>query len=123
MTRRTNARIAGFTYLFYIAVAFPEMVLFDRATSGEGIAAKLGNIGQHATDVRGRMVPVSLAWLGVVGSAWLVVGLPLQVAGFLRGPVTQLMWLPVAVFELVVAVWLLIKGVATPAAVGEAAAG
>ena len=27
MTRTTNARVAGFTYLFYIAVAFPGMVL------------------------------------------------------------------------------------------------
>jgi len=40
MTRTTNARIAGFTFLFYIAVAFPSMILLGRATSGEGIAAK-----------------------------------------------------------------------------------
>ena len=32
MTRRMNARVAGITYLSYIAVAFPGMVLFDRAT-------------------------------------------------------------------------------------------
>jgi len=52
MTRKTNSRIAGFTYLFYIAVAFPSMVLFDRATSGEGMAAKLENgtlFGDHLT--------------------------------------------------------------------------
>jgi hypothetical protein len=220
MTRKTNARVAGFTYLFYIAVAFPQMFLFARATSGQGIAAKLTSIAQHATDLRvtiilsilsalsalvlavtlyaitrdqdpdlamlgltcrvgegitgvatlpmtlgllwlatatgpdapdataaqtlaafvlkdnplvaatlfavgstafswlllrGRMIPVWLAWLGVIGSALLVVGLPLQLAQFLTGPVTQLMWIPVALFELVVAVWLLIKGVATPA--------
>jgi len=52
MTRTTNARVAGFTYLFYIAVAFPDMVLFDRATRGDGIAAKLASIAQHATDLR-----------------------------------------------------------------------
>jgi len=220
MTRTTNARIAGFTYLFYIAVAFPDMVLFDRATSGEGVAAKLLGLAQHATDVRvavilsllsglsalvlavtlyaitrdqdpdlallaltcrvgegitgvmnipttlgllwlatatgpnapdtataqalaafllhgnplvaatlfavgstlfcwlllrGRMVPVPLAWLGVLGSALIVVGLPLQLAGFVAGPITQLMWLPVAVFEVVVAFWLMIKGAAMPA--------
>jgi uncharacterized protein DUF4386 len=219
MTRTTNARIAGFTYLFYIAVAFPAMVLFARATSGSGIAAKLASIAQHATDVRvtiilsllsgfsaivlavtlhaitrdqdpdlallgltcrvaegitgvatlpmtlgllwlatatgpdapdaaaaktlaafvlkdnplvaatlfaagstafswlllrGRMIPAWLAWLGVIGSALLVVGLPLQLAQFLTGPVTQLMWLPVAVFEIVVAFWLIIKGAAMP---------
>jgi hypothetical protein len=61
--------------------------------------------------LRGRMIPVPLAWLGVVGSALLVVGLPLQLAGFLSGLVTQLMWVPVAVFELTLGPWLLIKGV------------
>jgi Domain of unknown function (DUF4386) len=52
VTLRTNARLAGFTYLLYIAVAFPGMVLFDRATSGKGIAAKLAGIAGHASDVR-----------------------------------------------------------------------
>ena len=50
MTRNTSARIAGFTFLFYIAVAFPSMVLLVRATSGEGIAAKLTSIAHHAAD-------------------------------------------------------------------------
>lgn len=218
MTLKANARIAGFTFLFYIAVGITSMVLFRQATSGEGIAAKLASIAQHTTDVRltvllglfqafsalvlavtlyaltreqdtdlamlalicrvcegligglsvlgtlsllwlvtspgaaatdtaavhalgayllrgdmafsatffavgstlfsylflrGRMIPVSLAWLGVVGSALLVVGLPLQLAGFFRGLGTQLMWLPIAVFELTLGPWLLIKGVAT----------
>jgi hypothetical protein len=36
MTRMTSARIAGFTFLFYIAVAFPSMILMGRATGGEG---------------------------------------------------------------------------------------
>jgi hypothetical protein len=44
-----------------------------------------------------------------------VVGLPLRLAGFLHGPVTDLMWIPVAVFEVVLGFWLLIKGVAVPA--------
>jgi uncharacterized protein DUF4386 len=216
MTRTTNARLAGFAFLFYIAVAFPSMVLFNRATSGAGLPAKLAGIAQHAADLRlavvlslggcfaalvlavtlhaltrdedpdlamlgltcrvgegligaasipatvallqlatatgpqapdsaatqalaafvleqtplvsallfavgstlfaslflrGRMIPVPLAWIGVVGSAVLVVGLPLQLAGLLSGPVTQLMWVPVAVFELTLGPWLLIKGV------------
>ena len=38
MTLKTNARLAGFTFLFYIAAGITSMVLFDRATSGEGIA-------------------------------------------------------------------------------------
>jgi uncharacterized protein DUF4386 len=221
MTRKTSARIAGFTFLFYIAVAFPEMVLFGRATSGEGIHAKLASIAQHTTEMRvsvlltmlssfsalvlavtlyaitrdedrelallgfacrlgegvvyaiplstlgllwlvtavgpnapdpaaadaignfllnvaewtttssatlfavgstifsylllrGRMIPRPLAWLGLVGSALLIVALPLQLAEFLRGPITQLVWIPVALFELTLAPWLLIKGVRTP---------
>ena len=116
MTRRNNARLAGFAYLFYIAVAFPSMVLMNRATSGEGMAAKLTSVAQHATDVhlvallRGRMIPVPLAWLGVVASILIVVGLPLQLAGVLHGAVTQLMWLPMAAFEIPLGFWLLIKG-------------
>jgi uncharacterized protein DUF4386 len=223
MTRTTNARVAGFTYLFYIAVAFPAMVLSSRATRGESTPAKLASLVEHAVDfriaillnmlsvfsavvlavalygitrdedrdlarigllcrvgegvvgaagtvsmtgllwlatasgpnappaeanalaafllkweegwstliaatffavgstffcyllLRGRMIPVWLAWLGVIGSAILVVGLPLQLAQFLTGPVTQFMWLPIAVFEIVVAFWLIIKGAAMPA--------
>lgn len=218
MTRRTNARIAGFTFLFYIAVAYPSMVLVNRALGGATIAAKLATLALHASDVRlaavltllgcgsalvlavtlyaltrdqdpdlalfamacrvgegvtgalsipsllgllalatatgadvpdgaaaqavgtftlapapiaaiffavgstifawlflrGRMVPSWLAWLGVVGSALTVVGLPLQLAGVLTGPITDLMWIPVAVFEIVLAFWLLIKGAALP---------
>src|SRR6266566_245444 len=52
MTRRMNARVAGITYLLYIAVAWPGFVLFDRATSGQGIAAKLASIAEHASDMR-----------------------------------------------------------------------
>ena len=219
MTRKTNARLAGFTFLFYIAVALPSMVLFGRATSGEGIAAKFASIAQHATDMRvavvlsllgcfsalvlavtlyaitrevdadlamlaltcrvaegvisgisipetlgllwlatatgvnapdpgaahalgayllkgdmavtatffavgstlfsylflrGRMIPVALACLGVLASVLLVVGLPLQIAGVLRGSITQLMYLPMLAFEIPLGLWLLIKGVATP---------
>ena len=216
MTRTTNARIAGFTFLAYIAVGITSMVLFAGATKGEGLAAQLATIAQHTTDVRltilltllmdlsalvlgvtlyaitrhqdrdlamlgltcrvaegiagmdvsgtlgllwlattadataldaggsalggflmkmqqtmgagatffavgstlfswlllrGRMIPVALAWLGVVASVLLVVLCPLQLAGLLGGPVTQFMWLPMLVFEVVLALWLIIKGV------------
>ncbi len=219
MTRTTNARIAGFTFLLYIAVGVAGMVLFGRATRGEGIAAKLASIGQHATDVRvsvvlslvtcfaalvlavtlyritrdedpdlamlaltcragegvlgaifilatlgllwlgtavganasdavtapalaafllkvqawnitiggtffavgstifsylflrGRMIPVALSWLGILASALLVVSLPLQLAGFVGGPFFNFVWLPMFVFEVTIASWLLVKGV------------
>lgn len=52
MTRQTNARIAGFTFLFSIAVGLTSLFLFGRATSGDGIAAKLAGIAQHQFDVR-----------------------------------------------------------------------
>jgi hypothetical protein len=66
--------------------------------------------------LRGRMVPVSIAWLGVFASGLLAVVLPLQLAGFSTGPLTgYYQWLPALVFQVVLALWLLIKGVATPA--------
>jgi hypothetical protein len=219
MTRKTTARIAGFTFLFYIAAGILSMVMFGRAASGNGVTEKLASIGQHSTAVgvvfllgllqafsaitlavtlyaitreqnqelamagmvcrvaeglvgaavptslgllwlattsganapdavsaralgiflfqfgvwqtllsatffaagstlfswlllRGRMVPVALARLGVVASVLLVVALPLQGAGFLRGLFTSLMWAPMALFEVSLALWLLVKGVA-----------
>ena len=220
MTRTTNARIAGFTFLAYIAAGIASMVLFRRATGAGGIAAKLAGIAAHATDVgvvvllglvqcfsavvlavtlyaitreedhdlavfglvfrvsegviaavsvpttlallwlataggadapdasaahalaayllrrnmpltatffaagstafaylslRGRMIPAPLAWLGVAASALLVAGLPLQLAGFLHGPITSVMWLPMLAFEVPLAPWLIIRGVAPPA--------
>ncbi len=221
MTRTTNARIAGATFLVYIAATIASMLLFSRATSGEGVAAQLAGIAQHATDVRltivlgllgdfcalvlavtlyaitreqdpdlamlaltcrvaegiagmdvsktlgllwlatateataldagaastlgayfltmeasfnasatlfavgstlfswlllrGRMIPVALAWLGVLASILLVATLPLQLAGLLGGPITSFIWLPMLVFEVALALWLIIKGVAAPA--------
>ncbi|HZI64366.1 MAG TPA: DUF4386 domain-containing protein, partial [Thermoanaerobaculia bacterium] len=52
MTRRTNSRIAGFTFLLYIAVGITTLVLSGRATGGEGTAAKLASIAQHETEMR-----------------------------------------------------------------------
>lgn len=64
--------------------------------------------------LRGQMIPIPLAWLGVAASVLLVVGLPLQLVGVLTGPVVQLMWIPMAAFEIPLGVWLLIKGVPEP---------
>jgi len=61
--------------------------------------------------LRGRLIPVPLAWLGVVASLILVVGLPLRLVDAIGGTVTQLMWLPMAVFEIPLGFWLLIRGV------------
>jgi hypothetical protein len=225
MTRKTNARLAGFMLLFYIATGIAGLILFNQATGGaEGTAAKLASITQHATLVRlaivltlltifvavvlavalyaltrdedpdlallaltcrvgegmisvipaiaklallsvatgaataaapdaaanalgalllnvqgwsttvaatlfavgstlysylflrARSIPVPLAWLGVFASILLVVVLPLQLAEFIHGPVTDFIWIPMLVFEVALALWLLIKGVAPPLA-------
>ncbi|HVF39158.1 MAG TPA: DUF4386 domain-containing protein [Gemmatimonadaceae bacterium] len=60
---------------------------------------------------RGRIVPIPLAWFGVIASVLLVVLLPIQLIGFFEGPIFQLMWLPMGVFEIVLAIWFLSKGV------------
>jgi len=223
MTRATNARIAGFAFLFYIAVGITQMVL-GAAISAPETAARLALMAQHASRVqveilltlvtsvtalmlavalyaitrdedrdlatlglccrvgegmlgviapmitlgllslatpevgtaahdtpaalvlagflrklggwntitaamlfafgstifswlllRGRMIPRSLAWVGVAASVLLVVLLPLELAGLVSGLVTKIMWLPMAAFEIPLGLWLLIKGVAPPA--------
>ena len=222
-SRQFYARLAGFTFLFYIAAGITSVVLFNRATSAEGTAAILARVAEHASDVRiaillellecfsalvlavalygitrdedhelamlglacrvgegvlgaigipntlgllwlatgsagagapdvatanvlgafflmpaqsamigapffavgsmifsylmlrGRMVPVPLAWLGVIASVLLVVGLPLQLAGFFKGPLTWYIWLPMVAFEVPLGLWLFTKGVAAPA--------
>jgi hypothetical protein len=65
--------------------------------------------------LRGRMIPRPLAGLGVLASAAWIVGLPLQNAGLLPGPLTYAMWILMAAFEVPFALWLIVKGVATPA--------
>ena len=220
MTRLTNARIAGVTFLAYIAAGITQMLINARATAGTDVAGRLASIAQHAGDVRysmllgmleafcalvlavtlyaitrdedrdlamlgmicrvaegvigalsvpealallwlatatgadapdrtaahalaaylmrggvaftatffavgstlfawlllrGRMIPVVLGWIGVLASVLLVICLPLQLVGFLRGPLTQWMWLPMFFFEVPLALWFLIKGVAVPA--------
>jgi hypothetical protein len=66
--------------------------------------------------LRGRMVPAALARFGVLASILLVVGLPLQLVGVLPDTVTWLMYIPMAAFEIPLGLWLLVKGVAMPAA-------
>ena len=67
--------------------------------------------------LRGRLIPTILAQLGVIASVLLVVILPLQLAGLLGGStswassVTWLIWLPMLIFEVTLALWLMIKGI------------
>ena len=61
--------------------------------------------------LRGRLIPVWLAWLGVVASVILVIALPLQIGALLPAPLATLMWLPMAAFEIPLGVWFIAKGV------------
>ena len=166
-SRLIYARVAGFTFLFYIAAGIASLVLAGQthvtdvlsvltsfsalvlgvtlyaitreqgpalamlaltcrvveAVSGEGaIFFAVGSTLFSWLLLRGRLIPVALAWLGMLASVLLVVILPLQLAGLFGGPmawsasITWLVWLPMLVFEVVLALWLLIKGVAMPAA-------
>lgn len=222
MTHRSSSRLAGVTFLVYIAAAFSGMILEGKASSGAGAAARLASIAQHAgamrlaillqlvgcfcalvlavtlyaitrdqnPDVallamvcritegvigavslprmagrlwlatasgaeasdpatasaagaslfglpswgpnlgatffavgstlfawlmlRGRIVPAALAWLGVVASLIVLTILPLELVGLAGSPITDFMWLPMLVFEVSLAFWLIVKGAALP---------
>jgi len=166
VTATTNARIAGFTFLFYIAAGVGSLALGGQAhlrdvltllTSFcalvlavtlyaltrkvdrdvamiallcrfvEGIPGHDGGAIFFATGstlfcwllVRGRMIPAALAWLGVLASLGLVALLLLQRAAVLgvtnwSSSVTWLVWLPMLIFELAFAAWLIVKGVEPP---------
>lgn len=61
--------------------------------------------------LRDRAIPALLAWTGLISSLILVVGLPLQLVGVLRGPMAQWMWLPMAAFEIPLGFWFIARGV------------
>lgn len=69
--------------------------------------------------LRGRLVPAALAWIGFASSAGLIVLLLAQAAAGARtdwaSPVTWSVWLPMLVFELTFAAWLLTKPIPLPA--------
>jgi hypothetical protein len=52
MTRRSNARAAGFAFLIYIAAAFSGMILEGKVSAGKGPAARLASIAHHAGTMR-----------------------------------------------------------------------
>ena len=72
--------------------------------------------------LRGRLIPRPLAWLGLLASVILVIGLPLQLTGLLRGSSASVIWIPMALFEIPLGFWLLLKGVSdVPPTPGSAA--
>ena len=63
--------------------------------------------------LRGLLIPAPLAWLGIIASVLLVVTLPSQLVN--GESLTMLHWIPMGVFEVVLALWLIVKGVREPA--------
>ena len=74
----------------------------------------VGRHGQCVHPVRER--PVPLAWLGVVSSAAAVVVLPLEFVDLFPSRWIWYVWLPLAAYEVPLALWLLMKGAAAPPA-------
>lgn len=68
--------------------------------------------------LRGRMVPTWLARFGVLASVLLVALLFVQRAGVFaaaftwQSPITWALWFPMLIFEVTLAGWLIVKGVA-----------
>lgn len=83
---------------------------------------RLGTAGELVMvlcTVRARTIPAALAWLGVVASVLRVIALPARLGGVLAGAATMYVWMPMLVFELAFALWLMIKGVAVRASGSE----
>lgn len=165
ISSRTYARVAGFTFIFYIMAGVANMasgsgspltevllllqsfsalvlgVSLYALTYQQGpalatlaLACRVLEAVQYGESaiyfaagslifswllLRGRLIPRALAQIGVIASALLIVILPLQLAGLFGGSMswsagaTWLVWLPMLVFEVTLAVWLMTKGVAT----------
>jgi hypothetical protein len=156
------ARVAGFTFLFYIVTGMTSLALGSQSQAADllglllafsalvlgvtlymltrehgpalallALACRVMEAIHDQSEIffavgsllfcllllRGRVIPVGLGWLGVIASAPLVVMLPLQLAGLLGGSmswgasVTWLVWLPMLVFEVTLALWFMVKGV------------
>jgi hypothetical protein len=75
--------------------------------------------------LRGRLIPTALAWFGLIVSLLWVLAIPFQIAGTLRPGLAQIiLWIPMAAFEILLGLWLIIKGVnrvALPASRGAGA--
>jgi hypothetical protein len=219
MTRTTNARLAGITFLAYIATGIADLMLFGRVATGADVAAKLTNLAQHATTgrvcallelltffeaailavtlyaltrdedrdlailalccrlaegvlgaaaavgtlrlvsvaaatasstganeaaatalgasllaqggssglvgatcfavgstlfaylfLRARSIPAPLAWLGVAASVLVAAALPVRLLGLLPAALVWPIWMPMLVFEVTLALWLIFKG-------------
>ena len=84
-----------------------------------GVFYAVGSMIFAALMLRGRMIPVPIAWLGVASSALLVIGVPLQLAGWASARVVLALWVLALVYSLAIGFWLIVKGVNPPRAVNS----
>ena len=61
--------------------------------------------------LKGRSIPAPIAWLGVIGSLLVIPLFPLSSMWPVSGAVVWLISMPLIIFELALAFWLIIKGV------------
>jgi hypothetical protein len=97
-----------------LAAAARMLPLGDVSTTLAAICFAFGSTVFAALFLGARSIPVTLAWLGVVASVLLVVVLPLRLVNYVRGPVTYYVWLPMLIFEVWLALYLIVKGVQVP---------
>jgi Domain of unknown function (DUF4386) len=95
------------------SIALGGQLLRQGAWTGEiaAICFALGSTIFCWLFLRARSIPAWLSWLGIAASLLLVVALPVNLAGALPKSLAWPIWMPMLVFELTFAVWLLIKGV------------
>jgi hypothetical protein len=105
ITRDQNREIAMLAMLARVSEALASEMLYSATYFAVGSTLFCWLL------LRGRIIPASLAWTGLVASLILVVVLPLQIAGLVSGGITQIVWLPMLAFEVPAGVWLLLKGV------------
>ena len=130
-----SALVLGVTYYSLTREQDPDLAMMAlacrviEAMPGEGyVYFAVGSTLFWWLMLRGRIIPVSLAWPGFLSSAFLVATLVLQRAGVFAGAVnwsgrfTWMTSLPLLFCELTLAVWLLVKGVAPPARIRAEAA-
>jgi hypothetical protein len=94
----------------------PNIPLADVLLKTQGFSFLLGSTCFAAGStlfaflfLRSRSIPVWLAWLGFLGSLLILIGLPLQILAVLPAPFDSLMWIPIAFFEVIFAIWLFFR--------------
>lgn len=111
--------VSAFTRRVLLSIAtepVPDLPLATVVLKTQGFAFLLGSTCFAAGStvfaflfLRSRSIPVWLAWLGFIGSLLILIGLPLQILALLPAPLDSVMWIPIAFFEVIFAIWLLFR--------------